>query len=46
MTHALLAATNSLQAQNNVVPRDGTGAKVEGTVLRVRLPTYSYQMRA
>jgi alpha-L-arabinofuranosidase len=44
MTHKQLDATNTLKAQTNVAPRDGTGAKVDGTTLRVSLPPYSYQM--
>ncbi len=44
MTHKQLEATNTLKAQTNVEPRDGKGAKVEGTTLKVSLPPYSYQM--
>ena len=44
MTHQLLEAANTLKDQNNVVPRDGAGAKVEAASLKVSLPPYSYQM--
>jgi len=44
MTHKQLAATNTLHNQTAVVPRDGTGARIEGAGLRVSLPPYSYQM--
>ena len=44
MAHKQLEATNTLAAQDNVVPRDGKGAKVDGATLKVNLPPYSYQM--
>ena len=44
MTHADLEAANTLKNQGNVVPRKGTGAKVEDGSLHVTLPPYSYQM--
>lgn len=44
MTHANLEAANTLQNQNEVVPTKGSGAEVDGNVLRAKLPPYSYQM--
>ncbi|MEI6097960.1 MAG: alpha-N-arabinofuranosidase [Alphaproteobacteria bacterium] len=44
MTHADLRATNTLGAQNNVVPRKGQGAVVAGGNLTVSLPPHSWQM--
>ncbi len=40
MTHADLEATNTAKAQNNVVPRAGSGAAVSGDRLTVALPPY------
>jgi alpha-L-arabinofuranosidase len=44
MTHTALDAANTLAKQNNVVPKKGTGAKVEDGSLHVSLPPLSYQM--
>jgi len=44
MTHASLDAANTSDSQDNVVPKKGAGAVVEGQVLKVSLPPYSYQM--
>ena len=44
MTHASLEAVNTSGSQDNVVPKKGAGAVVEGQVLKVSLPPYSYQM--
>jgi alpha-N-arabinofuranosidase len=44
MTHADLRAVNTAANQNNVVPVKGTGAKVDGKLLSVKLKPYSYQM--
>jgi len=44
MTHANLRAVNTANDQNNVVPTKGSGAKVDGKVLSVKLAPYSYQM--
>jgi len=44
MTHADLEATNTAKAQDNVVPKAGSGATVNGATLKVTLPPYSYQM--
>ncbi len=44
MTHQNLEAVNTATDQTNVAPCKGTGAKVEGKVLSVKLAPYSYQM--
>ncbi len=44
MTHNNLEAVNTAKNQNEVAPREGTGAKAEGGNLTVQLPPYSYQM--
>ena len=44
MTHTLLEAVNTARNQDNVVPRAGQGAVIEGTTVQVSLPPYSYQM--
>ena len=44
MTHVDLRAVNTAANQDNVVPVKGSGATVEGKVLRARLAPYSYQM--
>ncbi|WP_374622483.1 alpha-N-arabinofuranosidase [Devosia sp.] len=44
MTHANLEAVNTAADQHNVAPRQGAGARVDGSSLSVRLPPYSYQM--
>ena len=44
MTHPDLKAVNTAQNQDEVAPRKGSGAKVEGDRLTVVLPPYSYQM--
>ena len=44
MTHASLEAVNTSADQNNVAPQKGSGAKIDGTTLKVQLPPYSYQM--
>jgi alpha-N-arabinofuranosidase len=44
MVHERLDAANTLAHPDNVVPRTGQGARVEGQSLRVQLPPHSYQM--
>ena len=44
MTHASLEAVNTAADQHNVAPRPGSGARIEGKLLSLRLPPYSYQM--
>ena len=44
MTHRDLRAVNTGADQNQVAPVKGTGAKVDGKVLSVKLAPYSYQM--
>jgi alpha-N-arabinofuranosidase len=44
MTHRDLRAVNTGANQANVAPAKGTGAKVDGKVLSVKLAPYSYQM--
>jgi len=44
MTHADLRAVNALAGQNEVTPRAGKGAAIDGATLAVSLPPYSYQM--
>jgi alpha-N-arabinofuranosidase len=44
MTHANLRAVNTGADPNQVAPSKGTGAKVDGKVLSVKLAPYSYQM--
>jgi alpha-L-arabinofuranosidase len=44
MTHPDLKAVNTAQKQDEVAPRKGDGAKVDGDRLTVTLPAYSYQM--
>ena len=44
MTHANLRAVNTGADQNQVAPAKGTGAKVDGKVLSLKLAPYSYQM--
>lgn len=44
MTHPDLRATNTLADQLRVVPRDGTGAEIDGSDLRLKLPPHSWQM--
>jgi alpha-L-arabinofuranosidase len=44
ITHGSLEAVNTSAAQNNVVPRKGTDAKVEDDQVELALPPYSYQM--
>jgi alpha-L-arabinofuranosidase len=44
MTHTMLDAVNSATQQNNVTPKKGTGAVIEGNILKVSLPPYSYHM--
>jgi alpha-N-arabinofuranosidase len=44
MTHKDLEATNTAKAQDNVVPKKGSGATISGTTLKLSLPPYSYQM--
>ena len=44
ITHTDLKAVNSLQSQNTVAPRKGTGVSVDGNILTGQLPPYSYQM--
>ena len=44
MTHTALRAVNSLHDQAQVVPRKGTGARVDGSTLSASLPPHSWQM--
>ena len=44
MTHGSLEAVNSLADQAKVVPTQGSGALIEGNILKVSLPPHSYQM--
>jgi alpha-N-arabinofuranosidase len=44
MTHPDLKAVNTARNQEEVAPKKGTGAKVNGDTLSVVLPPYSYQM--
>jgi alpha-N-arabinofuranosidase len=44
IAHPDLEAVNSPQKPNEVAPRDGSGAKVDGNTLTVALAPYSYQM--
>jgi alpha-L-arabinofuranosidase len=44
ITHAILGAVNTAAQQNNVAPKKGTGAIIEGNTLKASLPPYSYQM--
>ena len=44
MTHKDLRAVNGLRTQNDVVPKAGSGLKVDGSTLTGKLPPYSYQM--
>jgi alpha-L-arabinofuranosidase len=44
MTHANLRAVNTATEQTNVAPSKGSGAKVDGKVLSVKLQPHSYQM--
>ena len=44
MTHSKLEAVNTATDQSNVVPKKGTGAKVEDGMVKIALPPYSYQM--
>jgi alpha-N-arabinofuranosidase len=44
MTHSNLEAVNTADNQNEVGPKKGTGAKVDGDRLQASLPPYSYQM--
>jgi alpha-N-arabinofuranosidase len=44
MTHRDLRAVNGLKSQNDVVPKAGSGLKVDGGTLTGKLPPYSYQM--
>jgi alpha-N-arabinofuranosidase len=44
MTHPNLKAVNTARNQDEVKPKKGEGAKVEGGKLSVTLPPYSYQM--
>jgi alpha-N-arabinofuranosidase len=44
MTHTDLNATNTAKAQNEVAPRNGSGARVADGKLSVAAPAYSYQM--
>ena len=44
MTHPNLRAVNSLNDQNAVVPKAGSGIAVDGGALTGKLPPYSYQM--
>ena len=44
MTHSNLEAVNTAGRQDEVAPKQGFGAKVEGDRLQAQLPPYSYQM--
>ncbi len=44
ITHDDLEACNTLENQNNVAPRQGDGAKLEGGKLALNLPPYSYSV--
>ena len=44
MTHANLDAVNTAAEPDKVAPAKGTGAKVDGKALSVKLAPYSYQM--
>ena len=44
MTHADLEAVNSPEKPEEVAPRDGQGASVEGGTVSLQLPAYSYQV--
>ena len=44
MTHDSLLATNTLDNMNNVAPRKGSGAAVDGGVLTLKLKPHSYTM--
>jgi len=44
MTHTMMEAVNTAANQNNVVPKKGSGAKIEDGKVKVSLPPYSYQM--
>jgi alpha-N-arabinofuranosidase len=42
--HEDLTATNTMQAPDNVSPKTGDGARLEGAGLRLSLPPYSWSM--
>ncbi len=44
MTHPDLEAVNSPEKPDEVAPRDGQGASVDGGTISLQLPAYSYQM--
>ena len=44
MTHADLKAVNTAGKQDEVKPRQGSGASLADGTLSVSLPPYSYQM--
>jgi alpha-L-arabinofuranosidase len=44
MTHADLEAINTADNPNEVAPRDGSGAEIDGGTVSIALPPYSYQM--
>ena len=44
MTHKSLEAVNTATDQTNVAPSKGTGAKIDGASLALKLAPYSYQM--
>ena len=44
MTQDSLLATNTLVNMNNVVPRKGSGAMIDGGVLTLKLKPHSYTM--
>ena len=44
MTHPDLNAVNSPEKPEEVAPRDGKGASVEGGTVSLQLPAYSYQV--
>ncbi|MBU1175897.1 MAG: alpha-N-arabinofuranosidase [Alphaproteobacteria bacterium] len=44
MTHPNLEAVNTAQRPDEVAPRDGSGAQVDGNSVTLALPPHSYQM--
>lgn len=44
MTHPDLKAVNTAKKQEEVAPKKGTSAKVDGDTLSVVLPPYSYHL--
>ena len=44
IVHGDLEAVNDLKGQDTVVPKKGKNAKIDGDILKAKLPPYSYQM--